>query len=72
MEISKLKNLSISNLILLILNNNYQDIIRKCAEVELRKRIKHLGIEYNDLLHLDDKVINERGLDIDNYLFHQE
>lgn len=68
MDIRKLKNLSISNLILIILNNNYSDIVRKCAEVELRNRIKHLGIHYDDLVHFDDRVINERGIDIDNYL----
>ena len=46
MDIRKLKYLSISNLILIILNKDYSDTVRKCAEVELRKRIKHLGIEY--------------------------
>lgn len=71
MEIRSLKNLSISNLILIILNNEYQDIVRKCAEVELRKRIKHLGWEYDDLLHFDDKVISQRGLDVNNYLISQ-
>ena len=68
MEISKLRKLSISNLILIILNDKYPDVVRRCAEVELRTRIKHLGWEYDDLLHFDDKVIQERGLDIENYL----
>lgn len=68
MEIKNLKNLSISNLILIIVNDKYSDILRKCAEVELRKRVKHLGIQFDDLVHFDDKVIQERGLDIDNYL----
>ena len=43
MEISKLRKLSISNLILIILNDKYPDVVRRCAEVELRTRIKHLG-----------------------------
>ena len=68
MEISKLRKLSISNLILIILNDKYPDVVRRCAEVELRTRVKHLGWEYDDLLHFDDKVIQERGLDIENYL----
>ena len=68
MDIRKLKYLSISNLILIILNKDYSDTVRKCAEVELRNRVRHLDIEFDDLVHLDDKVISERGLDIDAYL----
>lgn len=68
MEIKDLRNITISNLILIILNDENNDILRKCAEIELRKRIRNVGWEYDDLLHFDDKVIKERGLDIDNYL----
>ncbi len=68
MEIRELKTTSLSNLILIILNNQNNDTLRRCAEVELKKRIKHVGWNYNDLLHFDDKVIKQRGLDIDNYL----
>ena len=68
MQIKNLKTLSISNLILIILNSENRDILRKYAEVELRKRIRNVGWKYDDLLHFDDKVIEERGLDIDNYL----
>lgn len=68
MEIKNLKKISISNLILIILNAKNNDILRKCAEIELRKRIKNVGWEFNDLLHFDDKVIQKRGLDINNYL----
>lgn len=71
MEISRLRKLSISHLILIILNEENSDILRKCAEVELRKRIKHLGWEFDDLLHFDDKVIQQRGYDVDNYLISQ-
>ena len=68
MQIKNLKTLSISNLILIILNSKNSDILRKYAEVELRKRIRNVGWKYDDLLHFDDKVIKERGLDVDNYL----
>lgn len=68
MEIEDLKHLCISNLILVILNKNNTDILRKCAEIELRKRIRNFGCEYDDFLHIDDKVIKERGLNINNYL----
>lgn len=68
MEIKNLKIISISNLILIILNDKNNDILRKCAEIELRKRIKNVGWEFDDLLHFDDKVIQKRGLDINNYL----
>lgn len=68
MDIRNLRKISISHLILTILNDKNDDILRKCAEIELRKRIKNVGWEYDDLLHFDDKVINKRGLDVDNYL----
>ena len=68
MEIKNLKKISISNLILIILNDKNNDILRKCAEIELRKRIKNVGWEFDDLLHFDDKVIQKRGLDVNNYL----
>ena len=68
MEIRNYKSISISNLILIILNDKNTDIVRKCAEVELRKRIQNVGWEYDDLLHFDDKVIQQRGLNIENYL----
>lgn len=68
MEIKDFKKISISHLILTILNDENNDLVRKCAEVELRERVKNVGWEFNDLLHFDDKVIKERGLDIKNYL----
>lgn len=72
-DVENLKKLSISNLIFIILCNqntrdyNY-DILRKCAEVELRKRVKNVGCDFDDLLHFDDKVIKTRGKDINDYL----
>lgn len=68
MEIINLKKVSISNLILIILNDKNKDILRKCAESELRKRIKNVGLEFDDLLHSDDEITQKRGLDINNYL----
>lgn len=68
MKIKNLKKISLSNLILIILNDKNNDILRKCAEVELRKRIKNVGWKFDDLLHFDDKVIQKRGLDVNNYL----
>lgn len=40
MEFRKLKNISISNLILIILNKKNADSLRKHAEIELRNRVK--------------------------------
>lgn len=68
MEIRELKKISISNLILIILNDKNNDTLKKCAEIELKRRIRNVGWEYDDLLHFDDKVIKERGLDVDSYL----
>lgn len=67
-NIRELQNISISNLILIILNSKNSDMLRKCAEIELRKRIKNVGWNYDELLHFDDKVIKKRGLEIDQYL----
>ena len=67
MEIKDLKKISISNLILIILNDKNIDVLRKCAEAELRERVKYVGWEFDDLLHFDDKVIQKRGLDVNNY-----
>lgn len=68
MEEIKLKKLSVSNLVLIILNDNYDKYLRKFAEVELRRRIRNVSMDYDEFLHYDDKVIQKRGLDIDNYL----
>ena len=43
MEIKDLKKISISNLILIILNDKNIDVLRKCAEAELRERVKYVG-----------------------------
>ena len=68
MKIKDLKKLSISNLILIILNEKNDYYLRKNAEVELRMRIRNVGWDFDDFLHFDDKVIKARGLDIENYL----
>lgn len=68
-----LKKFSISELILIIFNakyDNYNNNIRKCAEAELKKRILHLDMKYDDFLHFDDKVIKERGIELEGYLLH--
>ena len=68
MKIENLKHICISSLILIILNNNNTDFLRKYAEIELRKRIRNFGCEYDDFLHIEDAVIKERGLNINDYL----
>ena len=72
MNLKELKRLSVSHLILIILNEKEQDSLRKNAEIELKQRIKHLGWDYDDLLHLDDRVIKLRGYDIKNYLLSSD
>ena len=46
------------------------DFLGKCEEIELKNKIKNVGWEYDDLLYFDDKVIKERGHDVDNYLIY--
>lgn len=72
MKIRKLKNLSVSALVLIILNKECSDILRRMAEVELRTRMQGLGLAYDDLLHGEEKIINERGLDVKNYLMNPD
>lgn len=68
MEIRDLRKQTISGLSLIILNDKNSTIMRNCAEIELKRRIKNLGWKFDDLLHMDDKTIAARGLDINSYL----
>lgn len=70
MKFKNLKNLSISALILIILNKDCSDILRRMAEVELRSRLQGLGLAYDDLLHQEEKVVKDRGFDVRNYLMN--
>ena len=72
MEARELKRIPISHLVMIILDTKNNDFFRKFAEIELNKRIKHLEIEYDDLMQSELKVINTRGLDIDKYLIGPE
>lgn len=66
--VKNFNKLSLSNLILIILDDrNYSDI-RDFAKAELRKRTRNLGIPLEELIHFDDMAIAKRGYDIDNYL----
>lgn len=68
MEIRDLRKQTISGLSLIILNDKNSTIMRNCAEIELKRRTKNLGWKFDDLLHMDDKTIATRGLDINSYL----
>ena len=68
MEIRDLRKQTISGLSLIILNDKNSTIMRNCAEIELKRRIKNLGWKFDYLLHMDDKTIATRGLDINSYL----
>lgn len=72
MEIRDLRKQTISGLSLIILNDKNSTIMRNCAEIELKRRIKNLGWKFDDLLHMDDKTIATRGLDIISYLIGPE
>lgn len=64
-----LKKLPISHLSLIITDKNYDSFYRKCAEIELKKRIKNLGLTFDDLLQQEEQKIKKRGLNINAYLF---
>ena len=63
-----LRNLSISNLILIILNDKLDSDLRTYAEFELKIRIKNVSLDYDDFMQLDDDVVKKRGLDVNGYL----
>ena len=69
MEIKDLIKLPISHLILIIVDDKQNSFLRKFAEIELKNRIKNLGINFEDLIQMELKKIKERGIDINNYLF---
>lgn len=69
MNTNELRKLPISHLSLIILNEKNEYLLRKCAETELKTRLKFLNCDYKELLDFDSKNIKIRGLDINNYLF---
>ncbi len=69
MKIKNLIKLPISHLILIIVDDKQNSFLRKFAEIELKNRIKNLGINFDDLIQMELKKIRERGIDINNYLF---
>ena len=64
----KIAKLTISNLIFIIVNNNYDKEIKKQAEEELKKRCQLVGWSYINLIDSEFRKIVERGMDINNYL----
>lgn len=68
MEKNNLNNLSVSHLILIMQNNGYPSSYRAEAERVLRKRVRNVGWKFDELCHMDDKVHQERGLNISHYL----
>ena len=64
-----MNKLSISNLILLILNEENTSILRNEALKELKKRAYNYGLDYNELILFDEENINKRGYETSEYLF---
>ena len=69
MDAKDLNKLTISHLILIIVDDKQSSFLRKYAEIELKDRIKNLGINYEDLIQTEFSKIKTRGIDINNYLF---
>lgn len=64
-----MRSLTISNLVLIILNNSNNDELRKQAEMELKRRLKYNKVSYDEVLYEEGIRIEQRGFDINNYLF---
>lgn len=69
MEAKDMKKFTISNLVLIVLSDKYPDSLRKYAEIELRRRFRNVAWDVNDFIDKENKKIEKRGLDINNYLF---
>lgn len=69
MEAKDMKKFTISNLVLIVLSDKYPDSLRKYAEIELRRRFRNVAWDINDFIDKENKKIEKRGLDINNYLF---
>ena len=59
MEIKDLIKLPISHLILIIVDDKQNSFLRKFAEIELKNRIKNLGINFDDLIQMELKKIKK-------------
>lgn len=64
-----LNKLTISNLILLIINKDNTSLLRDEALKELKKRAYTYGLDYNDLINIDEENIAKRGFKTSEYLF---
>lgn len=64
-----MNKLTISNLILLILNKDNTNILRNEALKELKKRAFDYGLNYEDLIKMDGDNIFKRGFNTKDYLF---
>ena len=67
-----MNKLTISNLILLILNEENTSILRNEALRELKIRAYDYGLNYNDLICYDEYCIEKRGFNTKNYLFSKD
>lgn len=67
-----MNKLTISNLILLILNEENTSILKNEALKELKKRAYTYGLDYNDLIKLDEANIEKRGYKTSDYLFSKD
>ena len=68
MDVRNLSKLSISHLILIIVDSKQNSVLRKFAEIELKKRLKKLGVDVDDLIQMEFNKIMTRGININNYL----
>ena len=64
-----MNKLTISNLILLIINKENTSILRNEALKELKKRSYEYGLDYNYFINFDEENINKRGFQTADYLF---
>lgn len=71
-KIHELKKQTISALFLITNNPSYDYETRKNAEVELRRRMKNLGYDYDAFAEEELQIIQRRGMNLNNYLVGPE
>lgn len=64
-----MNNYTISNLVLIILDSKNNYYARMYAEKELKRRLKLIDSDYYKFMDEEEKRINKRGFNINNYLF---
>jgi len=63
-----LRKLSLSELSFIVLNNEYDAVLRNASEKEIERRFSKNGCGYKPLMEHEEEAISKRGMDLSKYL----